>query len=64
MIDESRSFADDHQPPNRPDVGEMAKGIAGVARDAGYVAVGFGVLGLQKALVHREALQQASAARC
>jgi hypothetical protein len=48
------------QPPNRPtmpDVNELAKGFAGAARDATYVTVGLGVLGLQRVLVHRQGLQ-------
>jgi hypothetical protein len=57
MIDDRQPPTDDPRRPNLGDVGDVAKGMAGVARDAGYIAVGFGVLGLQKALVHRESIQ-------
>jgi hypothetical protein len=44
--------------PNFSDVTELTKGIAGAAKDATYLAVGLGVLGLQKAWIHRDAIQQ------
>jgi hypothetical protein len=43
--------------PNLPDVNDLTKGIAGAARDATYVAVGLGVLGIQRVLVHRQDVQ-------
>jgi hypothetical protein len=40
------------------DVAKAAKDVADVAKDATYVVIGAGVLGFQKAQVHRQELQK------
>jgi uncharacterized protein HemX len=40
-----------------PSVSELSKGVADLARDLAYVAVGLGVLGYQRAQVQRVELQ-------
>ncbi len=40
-----------------PSVSGLSKGVAGLARDLAYVAVGLGVLGYQRAQVQRVDLQ-------
>jgi F0F1-type ATP synthase membrane subunit b/b' len=49
-------------PGIRQDADRTAKDIAKLAQDAAYVAVGFGVLGLQKAQVRRRELEKQLAA--
>lgn len=41
-----------------PDRNELANEVASFARDAAYVVVGLGVLGYQRAQVHRVALEK------
>ena len=44
--------------PGDLNLNEMARDLTGKARDATYVAVGLGVLGVQRMQVHRVALQK------
>ncbi|HUZ09999.1 MAG TPA: hypothetical protein VMU76_07515 [Acidimicrobiales bacterium] len=44
--------------PRDLNLNELAKGLTGAAKDATYVAVGLGVLGMQKAQVQRLAIQK------
>jgi hypothetical protein len=43
--------------PEVPNISTMSKGVADLARDAAYVAVGLGVLGYQRAQVQRVELK-------
>ncbi len=40
-----------------PEVNDLTNEVTGMARDAAYVAVGLGILGFQKAQVHRAELK-------
>lgn len=41
-----------------PEINDLSKSAAGLARDAAYVVVGLGVLGIQRAQVRRQQLQR------
>ncbi|MGP0030531.1 MAG: hypothetical protein ACLPVF_08490 [Acidimicrobiales bacterium] len=43
--------------PEMTNINDLSKGVGTLARDAAYVAVGLGVLGYQRAQVHRVELQ-------
>jgi hypothetical protein len=43
--------------PEVTNISALSKGVADLARDAAYVAVGFGVLGFQRAQVQRAGLK-------
>ena len=47
--------------PDVTNMSALSKGVADLARDAAYVAVGFGVLGFQRAQVQRAGLKNALA---
>ena len=44
--------------PDKTDLTDLTKGIGTVARDAAYVVVGLGVLGIQRAQVQRVELEK------